>query len=433
MQITFKYKYSKEVIPPRCRKPRPEIFEGIANVEVKELDSDSFPVAFIVHNRVNKTEETICMDVSTRTLYTLDENCTVQMLLDNAKPQIYERYDQARMLDIIREHFSNLVIYNNTVWKKTSEPVYEIHTFGLGYNHGGTAVMLGKAGSMLSVSSYRADELDLAIQEATRIAVERKDTKSIETIESVKDWYFIEVIREDAIQFPLHQVRLAYSFKSRINTVLGELFGRYPDNIANTVVYCLWSKRQDLLYDRALESEVKSFCVNALSAYFNNQNDPLEDIADYMVKDGTKKTSTGSWCFYSEEIAEKFGIVFNETNKAGQKLLDILSKREEVAQVDIINECIDICFYTGYCGIQEPELMEIAIWMVETGINSTNSGYWTFYFDELDEKFSTDFEHNPSEVKKLVGMLKQRAEVDEIHISEDNIELSFVENLPAGE
>lgn len=47
MQVTWNFTYTEDIIPPRCRKPRPEKFEGKFTVEIPSLTEIEAPVAII--------------------------------------------------------------------------------------------------------------------------------------------------------------------------------------------------------------------------------------------------------------------------------------------------------------------------------------------------------------------------------------------------
>lgn len=73
------------------------------------------------------------------------------------------------------------VMEDGTVWGVEGEPRYVVQTFGLGHNHGGTAIFLDQHynGNLAAKCYFRADQRESAIAEAERIAARRGDTKSI--------------------------------------------------------------------------------------------------------------------------------------------------------------------------------------------------------------------------------------------------------------
>ena len=67
------------------------------------------------------------------------------------------------------------------VWRECGEPRYEVCTFGLGHNHGGTSafVQFGYNGNIPYCNYFNANQKTEAIAYADKIASERGDTKSV--------------------------------------------------------------------------------------------------------------------------------------------------------------------------------------------------------------------------------------------------------------
>ena len=86
------------------------------------------------------------------------------------------------------------VAIDGTLWKKTSEPVYHVQTFGLGGVNGSTALSIAPAdafsqdGHALPEHVYPASEREAAIEAAVKTAELRGDTDSIEKIRNRSDW-----------------------------------------------------------------------------------------------------------------------------------------------------------------------------------------------------------------------------------------------------
>lgn len=88
------------------------------------------------------------------------------------------RDDIARQAQNIADTY---VFYNGAVYTTTGEPRYQINTFGLGNNHGGTAmfVVLSYNSNIGRDCYFNALQYDQACQAADAIAKGRGDTKSI--------------------------------------------------------------------------------------------------------------------------------------------------------------------------------------------------------------------------------------------------------------
>lgn len=104
--------------------------------------------------------------------------------------------------ETIRELARNYVIYEDGIWEKTGEPMYNITTFGLGHNHGGTGFFIADHyNPNISARNYfRADRLDEAIAYFNKVAEGRGDTNSVGTNDDKKvriDVLMPEVLKRD--------------------------------------------------------------------------------------------------------------------------------------------------------------------------------------------------------------------------------------------
>ncbi len=79
---------------------------------------------------------------------------------------------------------SEYLFCDGKVWDKCGEPVYEIQTFGLGNNHGGTGFFIEWLSEPEDPSYggryFRADERDKAVEEFKKTANGRGDTESLD-------------------------------------------------------------------------------------------------------------------------------------------------------------------------------------------------------------------------------------------------------------
>lgn len=75
----------------------------------------------------------------------------------------------------------------------------------------------------------------------------------------------------------------------------------------------------------------------------------LDRVADFIVSQGTRRTASGSWYVYCEELDEKFGVAIQEGNGLDAMLKDTLERRPEVAQVDISLQHIETTFRPEFC------------------------------------------------------------------------------------
>ena len=75
----------------------------------------------------------------------------------------------------------------------------------------------------------------------------------------------------------------------------------------------------------------------------------LDRVADFIIGEGTRRTASGSWYVYCEELDEKFGVAVQEGNGLDAMLRDTLERRPEVAQVDISLQHIETTFRPEFC------------------------------------------------------------------------------------
>jgi DNA-directed RNA polymerase subunit L len=75
----------------------------------------------------------------------------------------------------------------------------------------------------------------------------------------------------------------------------------------------------------------------------------IKEAAEQIIKEAAENSSNGSWAIYYDEIEENQGLIVKENNGIGTMLLDILHRREEIAEIEIEDECFDITLYLDYC------------------------------------------------------------------------------------
>lgn len=92
----------------------------------------------------------------------------------------------------------------------------------------------------------------------------------------------------------------------------------------------------------------------------------IEKIVDWMIKEGTAKTTEGNWVFYADELYEKFRVSETWLETFNEEIENALYEHEEVADVIALNNSFalnnpfeelgfDICFYTSFCPNVEDE------------------------------------------------------------------------------
>ena len=105
-----------------------------------------------------------------------------------------------------------------------------------------------------------------------------------------------------------------------------------------------------------VESEGYSYCryasyvpnISALTSPALQQlNELMTAAADYIVTIGTQNTTEGNWIIGFDELAQQTG--FEHDFSSMDTLLDMLYEREEVANVELGDSGIDVCYYLDFC------------------------------------------------------------------------------------
>lgn len=212
-QVRVLFNYTESVIPPRCRKAR-EVTknDGELSIEIPVLSSTQAPVAIRAGGKF------LCRDLQfSYELRWWDDQLWSSLYVESSGeprgctsgqddwdwPEIPEVLDLRQggrnyshkfdfygtfgsrpredvELDILRFAKRHVVI-DGKPYRAIHEPRYVVATFGLGGNHGGTALMVDSHFNRnLSADCYFGLlELEEAIAEAARVAEARGDTKNL--------------------------------------------------------------------------------------------------------------------------------------------------------------------------------------------------------------------------------------------------------------
>jgi len=95
-----------------------------------------------------------------------------------------------------------------------------------------------------------------------------------------------------------------------------------------------------------------SFMPN-IKPYIEQQ---ISMVVDKIIEEATANTSNGSWVIYFDEIEENHGLVVKENNGIGPMVLAELENREEVAELEIGEDCFDMMFYIEHCNMFDEEI-----------------------------------------------------------------------------
>ena len=257
MKAEYHFSYYRDVIPPRCRKPRSTRFEdGVFTVEITnldELDSEEkeqlFPLAFQVHGKLYEANafdrETTDYRgyIPNHRLYVPSTTDTIQSIL---RKDWSSHAGREEIESGILRWSQSILIYDGLVWRPTGyEPCYQIVTFG----SGDVSVMVETASSGQSnnMSIYRADELELAKNRAIKMAECRGEQRTIEMIRDVEhSAWRIDVFRLEFSQLLTYENREAQQLMDMVNHILTEkleyTIGEIPPKLRQELLRTCWRR-----------------------------------------------------------------------------------------------------------------------------------------------------------------------------------------------
>lgn len=248
MLITVPYIYKAEIIKPRCRKTSSVLVRDSIQVEIKETTAEELPVALRVgkdelrwdgkqlwhfnyiniHNEKPKKVKAELVKLNTENegkdykysskgadapffrfwgYHTHDFELRNAWLSNNdvqIKSDVVCREwvsDNKHDVETLAKTIaSNLLIVDGYMFTHSSEPRYEIATFGLGNNHGGTALFISNHynGNISKDRYFNALQFEDASEKANKIALGRGDNKSVPV--KVNGGNIIEVLIKDAVK-----------------------------------------------------------------------------------------------------------------------------------------------------------------------------------------------------------------------------------------
>lgn len=225
MELTVNYSYVEQIIPPRCRNPRPQRFEdGVAVLNIREVTSAQAPIAILGSEKDYHTEdylEPVAYRWFEGRLFT---DCSVSgcsrrraqrypalgsvlnlvkdsAVLSDTALGIYvcAREGKQGIADYLEGVANDWLIIDGQLHRPAGEPMYVVMTFGLSNNHGGTALMTDDhLNPNIRVEAYYSLlEQQQAIEYTQKVASERGDTEKFSTDSGFK----FEVLIPEAIQW----------------------------------------------------------------------------------------------------------------------------------------------------------------------------------------------------------------------------------------
>lgn len=207
MNLDVKIRYEERYLPTkRHRIPRTREVEELVSVDLRELKKENAPVAMVV------TDYKSYLDENGKNQYGLRDVSfhAIEGHLYSEKRDMWGALDKGlySMKDFVREierhgnclyswvgkskeevlrsvnaYINSHVMIDGVIHEQANEPRYVVQTFGLGHNHGGTAMSITtRYNPNISKDSYfTALERNKAIVYADKVAAARGDTKDVGT------------------------------------------------------------------------------------------------------------------------------------------------------------------------------------------------------------------------------------------------------------
>lgn len=235
LKVDFTYE-EKYLRTSRCRKPLARTREEIYELAIKELAKAECPIAAVVHDMKSVYEgATTTADFEGNGEYKMfaepyrvhngkfykfcrasygaaisTAQTELKYVIADIKSDLY-RYslyekenlfsdksvyisdNLSEIVDNMQARANKYISLDGELWKECGEPRYVVNTFGLGHNHGGTAMFIEEFynSNISSKNYFNAVDRDKAITYAKETAIARGDTDSVKRIGKMEN---IEVL-----------------------------------------------------------------------------------------------------------------------------------------------------------------------------------------------------------------------------------------------
>lgn len=203
MKIKLWTKYNVGYLPTkRCRKLRYKEQEEYIDFNIKEISKTELEAAFDTGIMIYSYDNRLWREATERDIHCEDEKNPMTALealiyagitYSTYFGKCYEYpYDESKVeqrKDVItraEKDMNNYLIVDDVLYTTTSEPMYCIHTFGLGHNYAGIGTSLSVTNmynpNISKERYFNALEYDKAVNKALNIALNRGDTDSLKYI-----------------------------------------------------------------------------------------------------------------------------------------------------------------------------------------------------------------------------------------------------------
>lgn len=213
MQAKILFPYTEMVVPPRCRKPRPQEFtDGELSFDIPEVTEADAPVAIRCRGKTlgrKKRSYALVYRWWNQALWSSVRIYGAQPASMTAGQDDWDYPNWPAVLDlnapdgsnrayefgiytpagrtrrdwehVLREVPTQHLIVDGVAYRRAGEPRYVVMTFGLGQNHGGTACMMDSHynQNIGREAYFNLLQRDAAVAYATQVATNRGDTKDL--------------------------------------------------------------------------------------------------------------------------------------------------------------------------------------------------------------------------------------------------------------
>lgn len=210
MKIKTTIKHYVPYIPPRCRKPRYNEVTEIVTHNLREVSLDKVELAFTINfskkynvylykkklykpkffmpnmwsneQLSNSLEELVWVHQHCSSYYAKITDYVAYYNIKEDDYSCYETKDQ--IIDRIKADLGRHLVIDGVLYEEIYYPYYQICSFGLGGNHGGTALMPSFAKKPKKIiknnnKCYSPYDFDNALKMAIKVATNRRDTEDV--------------------------------------------------------------------------------------------------------------------------------------------------------------------------------------------------------------------------------------------------------------
>ncbi len=199
MKIKTWIKYEESYLPPRYRKLRYRECEEYVDINLAETTMENMKLAFEDNSYDGKGKiyffrnklwtkakiNDICAP-SDHDRYTSPLDALIYWREHSSRffPHLWrdgEHPDKKHMVAMARKETRDFLLVDGELYKVISEPRYEINTFGLGHNHGGTGMFCSYHynPNIRKDNYFSALQGEQAVAYANKVAAARGDTNDI--------------------------------------------------------------------------------------------------------------------------------------------------------------------------------------------------------------------------------------------------------------